>query len=435
MWQYIFKRLAFSLLIIIGVIAVTFLLFRVAAGDPAAAVLGKNPAPEDIERLRQEMGADKPMFWGQWRRTEVFSSLESNNLRRMPSVDFPETAVDKDRNWLFLGDGETARLTFKRNFAATEKVRCEITGCGLMQINGRSYELPQMQTLLLELTPDQKELVVTGPKAMIRQVYFYLPQPQAWDSQFTAALREVIGISSAFPYISFFNFGRSLTTREPVREIIIRGIVPSLLLMLPIFFGEMLIGIVLALISAAWKDSWLDRGIVIISVAGMSISYLVFIIFGQWYLGYYYNLFPVWGYGTVYHLLLPIMIGIISGLGGGIRFYRTVFVNELSREYLRTARAKGCSTITLYSKHLLRNAAVPILTRAATILPFLFTGSLLLETFFGIPGLGYAGINALNNSDLQMIKALVIIGALIFVIINLLTDIAYAWVDPRVRLK
>ena len=118
-----------------------------------------------------------------------------------------------------------------------------------------------------------------------------------------------------------------------------------------------------------------------------------------------------------------------------MRFYRTVFVNELNREYLRTALAKGCAPFAVYARHLLRNTALPIISRAATVLPFLFTGSLLLETFFGIPGLGYAGIDALNNSDLQLLKALVIMSALLFVGINLLTDIAYAWADPRVRLK
>jgi peptide/nickel transport system permease protein len=120
-------------------------------------------------------------------------------------------------------------------------------------------------------------------------------------------------------------------------------------------------------------------------------------------------------------------------LGGGVRFYRTIFVNELKKEYLRTAEAKGCSKYKIYFYHLLRNAAVPLITRASTMLPFLFTGSLLLESFFGIPGLGYAGINALKNSDLQMVKALVILTAILFVIMNMVSDIMYAWADPRVR--
>ncbi|MPN45718.1 Glutathione transport system permease protein GsiC [bioreactor metagenome] len=128
------------------------------------------------------------------------------------------------------------------------------------------------------------------------------------------------------------------------------------------------------------------------------------------------------------------MIGILCGLGGGVRFYRSVFVNELGKEYLRTARAKGCAPASIYGKHLLRNAMIPIITRAGSVLPFLFTGSLLLESFFGIPGLGYAGLDALYNGDLQLLKALVVVSALLFVVINLATDIAYAWVDPRIRL-
>ena len=139
------------------------------------------------------------------------------------------------------------------------------------------------------------------------------------------------------------------------------------------------------------------------------------------------------GWGTPRHLLLPVVIGIISGTGSGVRFYRTVFLDEMNKEYLRTAVAKGASPFSVYFKHLLKNAMIPIITRASTVLPFLFTGSLLLETFFGIPGLGYEGVNALNDADLQMLKALVILSAFLFVGINLITDLLYAWVDPRVR--
>jgi len=166
----------------------------------------------------------------------------------------------------------------------------------------------------------------------------------------------------------------------------------------------------------------------------MSVSYLVFIIAGQWFLAYRWNLFPVWGYGSWRHLALPILVGIASGLGGGVRFYRTVFVNELNREYLRTALAKGCTPLRLYGRHLLRNALIPIITRASATLPFLFTGSLLLESYFGIPGLGFLGYNALMNADLQTVKALVVVTAALFILMNLAADIAYAWADPRVRL-
>jgi peptide/nickel transport system permease protein len=256
----------------------------------------------------------------------------------------------------------------------------------------------------------------------------------------TAAFKEIVWVQNQFPYFKIFNFGRTLISREPVKQVLMRGIPASLALMLPIFFGELFLGIILALISTAYRVRWPDRIIMFLSIAGMSVSYVVMLILGQWYLGYYFNLVPVWGYlplsqglRSVSYLILPVSIGIISGLGGGVRFYRTIFVNELKKEYLRTAEAKGCSKYKIYFYHLLRNAAVPLITRASTVLPFLFTGSLLLESFFGIPGLGYAGINALKNSDLQMVKALVILTAILFVIMNTLSDIVYAWADPRVR--
>ena len=134
-----------------------------------------------------------------------------------------------------------------------------------------------------------------------------------------------------------------------------------------------------------------------------------------------------------YGFVIFMLIGIVSGTGGGVRFYRTVFLDEIRREYIRTASAKGAAPGRVYGIHLLRNALVPIITRASTELPFLFTGSLLLESFFGIPGLCYEGVNALNSSDLSMLKALVLLGAILFIVINLVTDVAYAWVDPRVR--
>ena len=167
----------------------------------------------------------------------------------------------------------------------------------------------------------------------------------------------------------------------------------------------------------------------------MSVSYVVVIIMGQWFLGYRFGLFPLWGFESPANLLLPVTVGIVSGIGANVRFYRTVFVDELGKEYLRTAAAKGVSPLKLYGVHLLRNAALQIMTRAGSTLPFIFTGSLLLESFFGIPGLGYAGIEALYNSDIALLKALVVLSALLFVGINLLCDLAYAWADPRVRVK
>jgi len=428
---YILKRTAYSTLIILGVLIITFILFRVAAGDPAATVLGKNPSPREIEDLRDALGSNKPLFFGKWKHTEQFSPVIFDKARSLPSVTITgETSFSSDTMCLSNGN-----LIFKENFSnsnAKLKVVCRFKG--EIQFNEQKYHHPETRTAEIIFTSGSHQLQFTTKQAEFTSISFYKKQNSFWRSQLLDSINEVVSFRGQFPYISFFNFGNTLITREPIRKILWNGMWPSLSIMIPVFLGELILGIVLSLIAAAYKDTIIDKSIVILSIAGMSISYLVFIIFGQWYLGYYFDLFPVWGYGELKYIWLPIIIGIISGVGGGVRFYRTVFINELNREYLRTALAKGCSPISIYFNHLLRNAMIPIITRTSSIIPFLFTGSLLLESFFGIPGLGYAGYNALANSDLQLVKALVVLSAFLFVTINLLTDIAYAWADPRIRL-
>ena len=433
MLAYLIRRIGYSILIIFGVLILTFVLFRVAAGDPAAALLGKSPSPEEIENLRESLGADKPLFYGKWKKTEMYTGADFSGGRTViPGVTLQGSPKGSDTG-LQIAEGDTIR--FKRNFMREgEKLRICISGAGKWQLTDERNTLIPLKSGVTVLDQLPEVLILQGV-GTLKQITFFRPTRHAFDSQALASLKEVISFKKTFPYVEVFNFGLTLQTREPIRERLWRGMWPSLFVMLPIFFGELVFGIVLAMISCATHGTWADRVIMVISVAGMSISYLALIIFGQWYFGYYLNWFPVWGWGDIRYLLLPVAIGIFSGTGSGARFYRTVFLNEAGREYLRTAKAKGLPGWKVYFKHLLKNALAPIITRASTVLPFLFTGSLLLESFFGIPGLGYEGVNALNDSDLQMLKALVILGAFLFVGINLLTDISYAWADPRMRLN
>ena len=382
MWNFIVRRTFYSLLILLGVVLLTFLLFNVSAGDPAGAVLGKNARPAEVEALRRELGADLPLFYGRKCRTEAFDAK-----------------------------------TQKRQFEAAAPVIC------CYEFQGKTIQQP------VDAAQDAVKLPAGAEK-----VTFYRLQDNPWNSQFFRALKELISFDTRYPYIRVLDFGRTLTTGEKISDILRRGVGPSLALMLPVFLGELFFGILFSLIATAFKDTILDRTIVFLAVAGMSVSYLVVIIAAQWYLGYYCNLFPVWGYEGLASLGLPVLVGTLCGIGSNVRFYRSVFANELRKEYLRTAAAKGVSPVGIYGKHLLRNAALQVITRAGGSLPYLFTGSLLLESFFGIPGLGFAGVDALYNSDLQLLKALVIVSALLFVVMNFLTDIAYAWADPRIRL-
>lgn len=417
MLRYILRRCAYSVLIMLGVLILTFTLFRVAAGDPAATVLGKNPSAEELEAMRNQLGSNKPLFFGGWKTTGSYPSADFSGGRSAPHGVTVSGSVDPSADGLRLAPG--AELRFQRAF----------------ELDGVKAELSP-ETLPLTFAFDGADYLLkneSGKTLVLRSVRFFAPAKSRFDSQLTDSVRELVSLRSTFPYVSFFNFGDTLLTRTPIREVLWDGMWTSLFLMLPIFFGELLTGIVLAMLSAVFRDSWLDRFVMVLSVAGMSVSYLALIIFSQWLLGYYWNLFPVWGWDDWRNLALPVIVGIISGTGSGVRFYRTVFLNEIGKPYLRTAIAKGDSPFRVYFRHLLKNAAIPIITRASTVLPFLFTGSLLLESFFGIPGLGFRGVDALNSSDLQTLKALVILGALLFVFINLLTDLAYAWVDPRVR--
>jgi peptide/nickel transport system permease protein len=216
---------------------------------------------------------------------------------------------------------------------------------------------------------------------------------------------------------------------------ILAGIIPSLSLTVPMFIVGLVVSISLALLCAFYRDTLLDRFFVVTSVVLMSVNYLVWIVLGQFVLGHTLRLFPVWGYESWKFLVLPCLIGVVSGLGGNLRFYRTVMLDEMYRDYVRTAFAKGVSKTGVLFKHVLKNAMIPILTSVVMAVPFLYAGSLLLESFFGIPGLGRMSINAINSADFDVLKALVFVEAIIYVIANLITDICYAAVDPRVKLR
>lgn len=177
----------------------------------------------------------------------------------------------------------------------------------------------------------------------------------------------------------------------------------------------------------------------VLCVAMMSISSLFYIIGGQWLVSKVWHWVPISGYGegidAARFVLLPVIISVIGGLGSGARWYRTLFLEEIGRDYVRTARAKGLSERVVLFGHVLRNALIPILTGVVVVIPTLFMGSLLVESFFGIPGLGSYTIEAINAQDFGVVRAMVFIGAVLYILGLLLTDISYTWVDPRVRLK
>ncbi len=237
-----------------------------------------------------------------------------------------------------------------------------------------------------------------------------------------------------------FDFGRSDMDDAPILDRIGRGIGPSLSLTLPLFTLGLALSIVMSLFVAYFRDTYIDRTGVVLCVFAMSLSILLYIIGGQYLIGKLLRWFPISGFDPstaviARFLALPVLIGILSGVGADVRFYRTVFVEETGRDYVRTARAKGCGDGRIMARHVLRNALIPILTRVVVAIPFLFTGSLLLESFFGIPGLGSMTVDAIHDNDFSTLRAIVYIGSLLFIAGQILTDVSYTLVDPRVRLN
>ena len=230
------------------------------------------------------------------------------------------------------------------------------------------------------------------------------------------------------------DFGISTEADEPVIDVLKRGVGPSLSLTVPILVGGTVVGLMLAMLCAAGRGGKLDRAVLIGSTVLMSVNYVVWVLAGQFVLAFKMRLFPVWGYESAFYLALPVIIGIVSSLGVDIRFFRTAILDEIYKPYVRTARMKGLSEARVLFVHVLRNSLIPIVTYVSLSIPYLFTGSLMLESFFGIPGLGNVSINAIHSSDMAVVRAVVVLGALLYQGVNLVTDLLYAWLDPRVRL-
>ena len=318
MLAYILRRLISVAPIALGVLLVTFLLFRVIGGNPAYRIAGKNATPAKIAQISHDRGYDQPYFL---------------NFQNFPN--------------------------------------------------------------------------------------------QLFRAQFPRLARNILR----------GDFGESLTSKMRVSQLLRDGVWPSLCVTTPLFFLELILAVGLALLAAYFRETWMDRSLVVLAVMAMSISSLVYIMVAQYWLASEWRLLPVWGFEGPQYLVLPVLIGTVAGTGGTLRFYRTVMLDEMYQDYVRTAFAKGCRQRTVLFKHVLKNAMIPIITHTVITIPFLYTGNLLLETFFGIPGVGYLAVEAINSNDIPVVKATVMIGSIVYVFASLVTDICYALVDPRIKLR
>ena len=369
-----------------GVLVLSFILFYVVGGSPAQTVLGQHASQQAIAAFDAANGYDLPLFFG---------------------ADYEIDALRKDAN----GATELAFPLQEGSY-----ILPGATAVTLRQIDtGETKTLAQPHEVNVEA--GWQISAIRGAETVLRKTRHF------FDSQFLRYLKNLVQL----------DLGYSLETKQPVTQVLAQGLLPTMSLSAPILFFGAVLGVTLGLLCAARQGGLLDRGVLAVSTLLMSINYVVWILLGQYFLGFKWPAFPIWGYESAYYLVLPVIIGVAGSLGPDVRFYRAAILDEVYKPYVRTAVSKGVSPARVLFVHVLRNALIPVVTYISLSIPYLFTGSLLLESFFGIPGLGSISINAINSADMSVVRAVVIFGALIYQCVNLITDITYGWLDPRVR--
>jgi len=293
--------------------------------------------------------------------------------------------------------------------------------------------------------PDDMARMQLGQKYVTEEAIDKWKQQHGYDKPLfynggksgTAKLTETIFFQKSVR-LFLFRFGRSDSGRDIGADIRER-MWPSLAIALPTLLLGLAVNTSFALLLVFFRRTYLEFGGVTGCVVLMSISALFYIIAGQFVFGKVMKLVPISGYDSgpaaIKFVILPVVVGIVAGIGSGTRWYRTLFLEEVEKDYVRTARAKGLSETEVLFHHVLPNALIPILTGVVAILPLLFMGSLLTESFFSIPGLGSYTIDAISRQDFAIVRAMVFLGSVLYIVGLVLTDISYTLVDPRVRLQ
>jgi peptide/nickel transport system permease protein len=286
--------------------------------------------------------------------------------------------------------------------------------------------------ILFNVVSPDPAMILLGKHASAKQI-MELRNEMGLDRSWFLQYWDIV--KSAFT----FDFGRSWSTKQEISYMIKNGAPASLSLSIPAFVLATVIAISISLLVSFYRGMFIDRFFVFLTVVLMSVSSLAYILFFQWFFAYKMSWFEISGYDAGFpyfipYVILPVVIWVILSLGRDIRFYRTVMLDEVYQDYVRTARAKGVGERAILFKHVLKNAMIPIITYVVIQIPFLILGALLLETFFSIPGLGSMLITAINSSDFPVIRAMTVLTATAYILFSVITDVLYTVVDPRVRL-
>jgi peptide/nickel transport system permease protein len=436
MTAYVIRRILYAIPIVLGVNLITFALFFFVntPDDMARAHLGaKRVTEEQIARWKRERGYQFPYFYNDgWAEIEVRQVSGGEGSLRLPAqragayrlrVEVPKP--DKGILEVKITTDDTARVVLPRP-SESDLLRFDVAEPGLKEASFRLEPVEgEYHSLAFSFHPSKD-----APLSIVR---LYFKEERSVVEHFTETIFWKKSIQ-----LLFLRFGTSDDGRN-IGEEIRKRIKPSLAVTIPIFLIGLFVNITVAGILAFYRGTYLDFWGVVACVVMMSVSILFYVIGGQWLLGKTLRLVPVSGYDTGLYaakfVLLPVVIGVIGGIGNGVRWYRTIYLEEMGKDYVRTARAKGLPESVVLYKHTLKNAMIPILTGVVVTIPFLFIGSLVLESFFAIPGMGSFTLEAIQRQDFAIVQAMVFLGSVLYIVGLIMTDISYTLVDPRIRLE
>ncbi|MBD3240264.1 MAG: ABC transporter permease subunit [Chitinivibrionales bacterium] len=443
MSRYVLRRLIQSAFTVMGVMLLTFILFRVIAGDVSVAYVNQKLGAEARQAFYEKHKLDRPPVLNFHRRIEVvdhtsgphiFDAADRNgsNLADALNLHLSASAGEGDRKQLTMAgdrvfalsrDSELANATDEKplvdSAATTDSTQPQLL---LTVSDGTTLDVPLSGMRTVGDLLDGINSHTKNSDKVTATLSEWSPA-KMFDSQFFWHLYENVTFS-----------GRSYATDQTLLQIVAERARFSLALTIPAMALGWLIAMVISTFVAYYRGTWIDRFGVFLSVLGMCIPFLAYMLLGQYFM---FKIAPRIAVGLSHPMsvYVPVLIAVVAGLGVSVRFYRTIILDEIGRDYVRTARAKGVPLPGVLFKHVLRNCMLPILTNLITTIPFLIMGSLLLERFFGIPGLGDLMLTSISSRDVPMITGLTFLTSVLYVVSLLVTDVLYAVFDPRIRLQ
>lgn len=448
MSNFILRRLGQSIVTIFSVMIFTFLLFRCFAGDIAAAHVGKTAKESEKAAWLMKHGYDRPWVFNYHKHLVIqdkttgpkpFSISDMPNSRFVSSMGLVMADPAK-RKKLSLGEERTLLGKYVLNLTDKTPLEKLVRESRVTKEGKESTSILANAGMLLSLSDGSSLKVSLKDAETTGQLLERINTHPANKGRVIASISQW-KLSNLFETQFFLHLGnsvtfsaRSLDTNKKMIEIIKERAPFSLALTIPAMALGWVSAMIVSCFVAYYRNTWLDKVGVFLSVLGMCIPYLAFLILGQ---SIMFRLYPTHAFGLENraNIYIPVAIMVIAGLGGSVRFYRTVILDEVNREYVRTAKAKGLSVSAILFRHVLKNCMLPILTNLILAIPFLMMGSLLVERQFGIPGLGDLLLTSVSSRDEPIMSGLVFLTALIYTIGMLLTDLSYALFDPRIRLR